>query len=94
MCLSESDSKPCSKCKEVKSVKEFHKSKSQMSGYACMCKSCDKKKGLAYRENNGDKIKKKNREYNINNRGMLRAKLQRWRAKNPEKEYNYHVKWA
>lgn len=51
--------KQCNRCKELKSLKEFSKNKSQTDGLRRSCKECDKE----YYRKNKDRIIKRNYKY-------------------------------
>lgn len=47
--------KRCSKCKELKSLTEFHKSRTERLGLRSICKNCHKEYNRLYNKNNRDK---------------------------------------
>lgn len=56
------ETRVCCKCKQEKETKDFTKDKSTKSGYTYDCKECRKVKDTNWRNQNPDKIKKKNDE--------------------------------
>jgi hypothetical protein len=73
------ESKACSKCKQVKPLSEFDKSKATKSGHKPSCKQCKYLANKVYRTENQDKI-----------REIKKA----WCLKNPEKLTEYRKKAA
>jgi 5-methylcytosine-specific restriction endonuclease McrA len=69
-----SESKACSKCKQVKPLADFHKSKAAKSGHKPSCKQCKYLANKVYRTENPEKI-----------REIKKA----WCLKNPEKLAEY-----
>lgn len=62
---SKKNDKKCSKCKIVKSLTEFNKSKSRKDGFHNVCKSCRKK----YRQINKKNISEYNKMYRNKKKG-------------------------
>ena len=56
--------KICSKCKQEKSVTEFHKHQSSKDGLNSWCKSCASKKAKQYYYENHEKSKEHRKVYN------------------------------
>ena len=88
--------KQCSKCKEVKSIDNFYKHRTNKDGYWGYCKGChhqyekeyrlknpDKQK--EYRLKNKDKIKEYKREYFQKNKAEVSIKNRKWAQENKEK---------
>lgn len=59
--LSPGDTKPCSRCKEVKPVEQFHKDKYLSSGYKSHCGVCCSKDFKEWRGSNLEQVRKKDR---------------------------------
>jgi 5-methylcytosine-specific restriction endonuclease McrA len=57
--------KNCSKCKEIKELKEFWKDSSTKDGFSCRCKKCDSKKTVEWGRNNRDKKAKNDRRFHV-----------------------------
>lgn len=55
--------KECSRCKQTKSVLEFHKSKSSKDGYKSWCKECRKLETKKYREQNKEALNAKKKQW-------------------------------
>lgn len=55
--------KICSKCKEEKSITEFHKNKNHKDGLAHWCKECCKEYHKKYYQENREKLLKQSKEY-------------------------------
>jgi len=72
-----SESKACSKCKQIKPLSNFHKSKAAKSGHKPACKQCKYLENKVYRNENAEKIKQ-----------IKKA----WDLKNPEKLAEYRKK--
>jgi len=60
--------KKCSKCKDVKSIDEFHKKKASKDSYKSICKKCTSEYKKKYRKENADKI----RNYRKKNKDKIR----------------------
>lgn len=85
--------KICSKCKEKKSLADFHRQKNGPMGRSCSCKEC---KSIYYRNfniNNKDKISKKNNKYREENKEKLANMNKEWHEKNKEKYHARLYEW-
>jgi predicted nucleic acid-binding Zn-ribbon protein len=85
--------KKCTKCGEIKSVKEFYKDK-RKDGLFPWCKECVSKTRRAYYENNSKQIKEKSREYRKNNTEKVRKLSSDWAKKNKEKVNETNRQWS
>ena len=56
--------KICHRCNIEQAITEFHKKTESKDGHAGICKSCSKKKGQKYYQENKDEMDKKHKEYN------------------------------
>jgi hypothetical protein len=72
--------KRCSRCKEDKCLSEFYRCASKRDGLQSCCKACSKAQTAgrsayykAYREENGDTIRARNRAYNEANSDKRKA---------------------
>lgn len=87
------DSKSCSRCKCVKSVKDFYKSKNERLGVSSQCKECHLELKRAYR--NTKKGKAKLRKYALEHKEELNQAVYRWNKRNPRKasfaRYRYNI---
>lgn len=54
--------KKCNKCKEIKSIEDFHKVKGGKYGVRGYCKECTRKQNKKYWKNNKERLKKRHRE--------------------------------
>lgn len=75
------NSKKCSKCGEIKSIKEFNKNKTKSDGFDIYCKICCILKSKLYRENNPTYCK----DYNNQHRIKRNKQSKEWKQQNPEK---------
>lgn len=89
----------CSDCGENKSVDEYYKSKTYITGILGRCKTCHNKKcanRMKIRIKSDDEYSKKMKEYKKKwktaNRGKIIEYLRRWEEKNPEKVKEYRNK--
>ena len=74
--------KTCSKCKEEKTLDQFHNDNSTKDKKLRMCKSCVSERGRAYYNKNKEQLKKRPRgEYRANNKHAMAV----WRSNNPDK---------
>lgn len=84
----EIDGKTCTKCGEWKELKHYHKASSRRLGVKSDCKECNK----AWRIENGDRLRKKSREwiakFRLENPELAAELTKKWREDNPEKLRN------
>ena len=73
--------KKCSKCKEVKTLNNFYKHKTNKDGYWGYCKDCHYQYQKEYRLKNQDKIK----EYALKNKDKLKEYKRDYFQKNQKK---------
>jgi 5-methylcytosine-specific restriction endonuclease McrA len=73
--------KTCSKCKETKSEFEFYKDKSKKDGLKHSCRSCEK----ARYEANKEQIKIRHKTYREEHKEQIKIRHKVWREKNKEK---------
>ena len=103
------ENKICSKCKKIKSIKEFGKEKKVKNELRSQCKSCFVENRRQYYMNNLEKVKENCRQYRINNLEKfngysrtfyinhpekIRIKNRQYRINNPEKVKELNKKWA
>ena len=63
--------KQCGKCRKIKSIEEFHKSRSSKDGFYCQCKECSNKiKKEYYKENKEERLDYRKNHYE-NNKELL-----------------------
>ena len=87
----------CSKCKKLKSVKDFHRDRTKKSGYKSQCKECLKTPekinyAREYSRINKDYYREKHAEYRSRNREKLRLDAKKRREDNPELTKIYYQK--
>ena len=75
--------KKCRDCGEIKSINDFYTTTSSDSadGLLNQCKDCNKKLSNKYREENRDKVNRKQREYKKNNPGYKTKEKREWAKK-------------
>ncbi len=101
--------KECIKCKVIKDVEDFHKSKINSSGYCPQCKECvrakdrerykknpEKRKSSTnnFRKKHPDVIKERKKLYRINNKEKLAKKNKDLYEKNKKDHLERCKKWA
>lgn len=87
--------KACSKCKQVKPLSEFHKSKAAKSGHKPACKACKSEANKTYRAENKELIKSIKKNWYRNNPEKVKeyqAKAKQNLRLNPEYSKNYYEK--
>lgn len=57
------EKKHCGRCKEIKVINEFYKSKQTKNGYSSWCKQCYKEYRTKWRNNNRERVRELNRKY-------------------------------
>lgn len=77
--------KICFKCKKLKSLKEFHKSKDKKDGVVSLCKICAIQKSKDYYEENKDSINEKRKANYLENKEKINDRNKKWRKNNKEK---------
>ena len=96
--------KKCTKCGIEKPLSEFHKKKAYKDGHRSVCKSCRKKEGARYYQENKEKIAEYNARYRLENKEKIALYHQenkdkiaehkaRWRQKNKEKIAEYGARY-
>ena len=65
--------KKCTKCEEIKNLKNFHKNKNNKDGFVDWCKKCVSVKTTGYNFLNSEKIKKEQEIYYRNNKEKFAA---------------------
>jgi len=76
--------KRCSKCKDVKSIKEFLEDKTRKDGLYPQCKKCVSEYQKKYRSKNKDKLKKRHKEYLELNKQARSEYQKKWQKDNRE----------
>jgi hypothetical protein len=72
----DSEKKECSKCKIIKPLENFHKSKISSDGYKSNCKECKKKESSLYR--NLPEYKEKRKKEYQNNKKFFRDRMNKY----------------
>lgn len=85
--------KPCTKCKEVKALEEFPKSKRMKLGRASWCRKCKNSWDSQYQKDNPEKAKKRKRKYYDSNRDKALERSKKWDRDHPKKAQERHNKW-
>ncbi|WP_146038360.1 hypothetical protein [Pseudomonas sp. FW300-N1A1] len=76
--------KACTRCKRILSLDSFH-ARNGKPGAACQCKGCAKERGFAYRAQNLEKIRAKDRKYIKQNREKIRERDRIYQDSHAEK---------
>ena len=87
--------KACSKCKQVKPLSDFHKSKAAKSGHKPSCQLCKQKANKIYRAENTELIKAINKAWCAKNPRKLKEyalKSSKYYLENPSKRKEYYQK--
>jgi 5-methylcytosine-specific restriction endonuclease McrA len=77
--------KACSKCKQVKLLSDFHKSKAAKSGHKPACKDCKYLDNKVYRSNNPDRVREIKKAWNLRNPEKIKA------YREIKRNYNYSI---
>jgi len=77
--------KTCTKCKQLKSLDNFHKDKSRKDNLHCWCKDCVSKKDHNFYIKNREKIKINTKKWSRNNPQKTALSKKKWLIKNPTK---------
>lgn len=77
--------KKCSKCQEIKSVKDFYKNKAKKDGLTTECKACSKANYEIQKVKHKDRIKRRKIEYHKENAEKICKKSATWYANNKER---------
>lgn len=84
-----SGTKRCSKCKEIKDVKEFTKDRANKDGLDDHCKECckehNRKWRIKYNENNPEYFKEHQRKWVRNNPNYHKEYIRKWRTNHSKK---------
>lgn len=78
-------SKPCTKCKQIKPLSEFHKYVRSIDGHKPYCKECNKVAARQWHAANPEKVRIANRNWALNNPDKAYEIKKRWQINNPEK---------
>lgn len=77
--------KTCSRCKVVKTLDSFGKSKRYAGGIFCWCRSCVAEYGRAKYSENPEKFRERERIYAKKNRAKCSERRQRWAEENRDR---------
>lgn len=83
------DLKTCGRCKETKTMGDFHKTTKTKDGVQWQCKACDKLGHAARYLVHKEKIKAQNDKYKLENKEKLGAAAKEWKKNNPDKVKKY-----
>jgi hypothetical protein len=86
--------KKCSKCGEIKSMEDFHKSPHHLYGVSSQCKACACARTRAHQKQNADKYRKAAREYYASHKIHAKARMKAWESKNRERVNVTHRLWG
>lgn len=75
--------KTCTKCKQEKSLSEFHRNKSTKDGFLNQCIGCRKQYMIEWRSKNQDKMREQHRRWRAKNPGCDQKYYQRYLERNP-----------
>jgi hypothetical protein len=76
-------SKCCIKCKEIKSLSEFHKDNKSLDGYRSNCKLCGNKRSKNYREEHKEELETYHINYRKNNRTVINKRNRQIKINHP-----------
>jgi hypothetical protein len=91
--MTEKKSKICSKCKQEKSLCDFHKSATKKFGVQSQCKKCRNELDAKYRRENLEKVKESKAKYRRENLEKVKESNAKYRRENSEKLNEYHAKY-
>ena len=91
--MTEKKSKICSKCKQEKSLCDFHKCPTKKFGVQSQCKKCRNELNAKYRRENLEKEKERNAKYRRENPEKVKESNAKYRRENPEKVKERHAKY-
>jgi hypothetical protein len=74
--------KICTQCGKTKPFSEFYKDKRVKSGLRAVCKHCDDKRCLEWREKHKGKISERNKKYKAENKNKILEHKKKYREKN------------
>lgn len=93
----EQKNKTCSKCKQVKSIKEYHFRSRKNNTYMPVCKSCRKKEQEIYYQKNKTRINPSrygyNKKYRLENPDKVKYWQSSWRKNNYELSKELHRRY-
>ena len=90
--MTEKKYKICSKCKQEKSLCDFHKDTTQKLGVSSQCKKCKREYQAKHRQKNLEKIKERDAKYRRENAEKIKERNAKYRRENPEKRNAYFRK--
>lgn len=91
--MTEKKSKVCSKCKQEKSLCDFHKDAKGKFGVSSQCKKCKKERNAKYYQKNSEKAKELKVKYYQKNSEKLKEYSAKYRRENPEKVKELKAKY-
>ena len=91
--MTEKKSKICSKCKQEKSLCDFHKDARSKLGVTSQCKECGKESSAKYLRENPEKEKGRKAKYRRENPEKEKKRKAKYRRENSEKIKEYNTKY-
>lgn len=85
--------KPCTKCKQVKPLTEFHRKPTAGDGCTSKCKGCRNAESLAWHAKNRDKHLAANKEWYDANADRCKQRTSNWRSENKAAHEAYLKTW-
>lgn len=85
--------KKCKKCQEEKSLSEFQVRPCMKDGYRSDCKACVAHRNRIRYLANAESAKKKQREWNANNKEAKKKSAHEWYKNNKDRAYELNKKW-
>ena len=85
--------KQCSKCKEIKPIRDFYKKKGSKLRLHSLCKECQKELMKRYYKNNKEKIKERSMKWYKNNTYKIKKSHLLWVKNNIEKLKKYQKEY-
>lgn len=85
--------KACTRCHEVKSLREYHNSMATKDGLYAMCKPCVRAKNNAWRRANKGKVAECKRRYYMNNWEAIRQHRKAYMATRQVEAAEYRRRW-
>lgn len=85
--------KRCSKCGEIKVLKEFGSRAGRLYGKRSDCKFCVNLEGMLYRKTYPEKVKERNKRFRILHPGIANAATKKWGNEYPDRKKAATKKW-
>ena len=85
--------KCCTKCGLIKTIEEFPRRKSNLTGLYSWCKECCSRINKKYYQKNSEIIRKRASQYVKDNKKNVNEKNKKWRKEHPESVKNFRKKY-